>query len=135
MAIDSIQLARASEYLSLVATAAAEGGIGVDVFCAGSSELGWPVYQSIVDPSGGYVLMHDTFASEQLRRNLTRVVQQTHLSLAQLVPDHDPDDEENRANPAVSTTTTTGKTPMSEEVWVEGCTVDIRMSRFVLFRY
>ena len=141
--IDSTKLARASEYLSLVATAAAEGGIGIDVFCTGSSELGWPVYQSLVEPSGGYVLMHDTFVrSESLRGNLTWIVQHTHLSLAQLCAIEQPnnekkgtnsEDEENFNPVGAAATVATGSPPNSEGAWVEGCTVDIRLSRFVRY--
>ena len=87
--------------------------------------------------------MHDTFVrSEQLQRNLSWILQHTHVSLAQLsaIELESPlnekngmnnDDAEN-FNPAVSATTAaTGRSARSDGAWVEGCTVDIRLSRLV----
>jgi len=126
--VDTVKLARASEYFELVAKTAAEGGIGMDVFCTGTSELGLPVYQSVVEPSSGYVLSHDSFVGPHLAHNVAFVLQRTYLSLAQFPVDDDDNNEkedvDENANPAAAA----AATGQQQGEWIEGCTVDIRMS-------
>jgi hypothetical protein len=111
--VDPAQLARAVDYYTVTAKAAAEGGVGVDVFCAGSSQLGLPAYHALVEPSAGYVLSHDSFATEQVQRNVEHLLRNTFLSLALL------DEGEENEDPA---------SPMHEGAWMDGCTIDLRMS-------
>lgn len=49
-------------------------------FASGSSELGFPAYQALAEPSGGYVLPHLSFTTPHLKRNLNFVLQQTYIS-------------------------------------------------------
>lgn len=124
-------LARACEYYDVIAKAAAERGIGVDVFCTGSSELGLPAYQSLVEPSSGYVLSHDSFArTPHLRHNVGFVLQQTHMSLGHFFyePDDDNDEDAVFTNPEASQQHHIA--PSQDGTWIDGCTVDIRMSRY-----
>jgi Sec23/Sec24 trunk domain/Sec23/Sec24 zinc finger len=118
--VDYGKLARASEYYDLIAKAAAESGIGIDVFCTGSSELGLPAYQSLVEPSSGYVLSHDSFTTPHLQHNTRFVLRNTHMSMAQFYEVVDED------NPQVLPEQ---HLPSHYGTWIDGCTVDIRMSR------
>lgn len=120
--VDPGKLARASEYYDLIAKAAAESGIGMDVFCTGSAELGLPAYQSLVEPSSGYVLSHDSFTTPHLEHNVGFIVQQTHISMAQFFEESQ--DDKFVASPEQHLLSHHG-------TWVDGCMVDIRMSRFV----
>lgn len=50
-------------------------------FCiAGANELGLPAYQALVEPSGGYVLPHNSFSTPQLEQNLGFLLQKTFMS-------------------------------------------------------
>jgi len=126
--VDTVKLARSSEYFELVAKTAVEGGVGIDVLCTGSSELGLPAYQSLVEPSSGYVISHDSFATPHLQRNVGFLLKRTYLSLAQYAPPvvAEEEDQEN-SNPAVASSSPSKQ----QEEWIDGCTVDIRMSRYV----
>ncbi len=46
----------------------------------GASELGLPAYQALVEPSGGYVLTHETFVTPHLNHNLEYVLHRTYVS-------------------------------------------------------
>lgn len=78
--IDPDMLSKSVEYFDLMANVALEAGVGIDVFCAGSNELGLPAYQSLVDPSGGYVVPQLSFATPQFEYNLTYLIEQTYLA-------------------------------------------------------
>jgi hypothetical protein len=111
--VHPVRLSTAVEYFTLVGTAAAEVGVAVDVLCAGSSELGLPAYQGLVEPSSGYVLTQVAFETEALTRNLQFLLQETFVNgLHFAVPDA----------PGSSL-------PLSDENWVGGCILDIRMPR------
>lgn len=124
--VDTEKLARASEFFDLITKEASESNIGIDVFGTGVSELGLPVYQSLTEPSSGYVLLHDTFTSLHLLRNLQFVLQQTHLISAQYFP------ETNRNSESSPQEQLAIQSPFQEGTWLDACSVDIRMSRFVI---
>ena len=50
------------------------------IFITGANELGLPAYQSLVDPSGGYVVPQLSFATPQFEMNLTHLLEQTYLA-------------------------------------------------------
>jgi hypothetical protein len=104
--VDPHTLARAVQYFDIIARSASEAGVGIDVMCVGALELGLPGYQALVEPSAGYVLPHDTFATEHLKHNLGFVLKHTFVSTA---PMHD----------------------SNGEVWMDGCIIDVRTSRYV----
>jgi len=110
-AVDPPSLARAVQYFDIIARSASEAGVGIDVLCSGSLELALPAYQALVEPSAGYVLPHETFASAHLQHNLGYLLKHTFVSTAPLQDD---------ANAATSS---------QNEVWMEGCVIDIRMSK------
>jgi hypothetical protein len=66
--------------------------------------LGLPAYQALVDPSGGYALPHDSFASDQFDANVQYVVCQTKVYRS-----------------------TTKESPNK----IDGCIADVRMSEFI----
>jgi len=78
--IDADMLSKSVEYFDLMANVALEAGVGIDVFCAGSNELGLPAYQSLVDPSGGYVVTQLSFDVPQLEHNLKFLLEETYLA-------------------------------------------------------
>jgi Sec23/Sec24 trunk domain/Sec23/Sec24 zinc finger len=118
--VDASRLVRACEYFNVLAQSAVEvAGIGIDVLCTGSSELGLPAYQSLVEPSAGYVVSHDSFTTSNLRGNLQFLLQQTHLTRAYFVP---PGNDAETSSPAMHSASPPG-------AWMDGCTVDIRGSR------
>jgi Sec23/Sec24 trunk domain/Sec23/Sec24 zinc finger len=125
--VDAGKLARASEFYDVIAKAAAEAGIGIDVFCTGASELGLPAYQSLVEPSSGYVLLHDTFTTPHLQLNVQYVLLQTRLVLAQYISDR----REDEGDPLVDHQNDSSQfiAPQNGS-WIDSCTVDIRMSRY-----
>ena len=57
--VHPLKLARSIEFLDTLARS--EPSVALDVLCTGSSELGIAAYQALVDPSGGYVLPHESF--------------------------------------------------------------------------
>jgi hypothetical protein len=80
----------------------------------GAEFLAMPAYQALVRPSGGYALSHESFSSPQLAHNLGYIVSQTHMSIA--------DCEGVVENSSSSTLNQ-----------LQGCIVDLRISRYVLF--
>jgi hypothetical protein len=136
--VDPGKLARASEYFAVIAKAAAEGGIGFDVFCTGSSELGLPAYQALVEPSSGYVISHDTFVTPHLQHNIQFLLQQTSMSLAHFlqkpITSSSDDDNDSDYDDGMRQRDSIQKIPQKDNpvsfgTWIEGCTVDFRMSR------
>lgn len=113
-AIDSHTLARSVQYFDIIARSASEAGVGIDVLCSGALELGLQAYQALVEPSAGWVLPHETFATPHLEHNLGFVLKHTFLSTAPL---EDPD--------------AIGGESSHNEVWMDGCVIDIRMSEYV----
>jgi hypothetical protein len=81
---------------------------------SGAEFLAMPAYQALAGPSGGYALPHESFSSPQLAHNLGYIVSQTHMSVA---------DCEGVVDNASSST-------MNQ---LEGCLVDLRISRYALF--
>jgi Sec23/Sec24 trunk domain/Sec23/Sec24 zinc finger len=61
--VDPWQIPRSVHYFDILAKAAIEGGIGIDVLCTGAQELCLPVYQALVEPSAGFVVIHESFVS------------------------------------------------------------------------
>jgi len=80
----------------------------------GAESLGIPAFQALVKPSEGYALSHDSFASPPLAHNLSYVVSQTQLSLANC--------DEAAEAPEVAPATLAANQ-------LEGCIADIRISR------
>jgi hypothetical protein len=85
---------------------AANAGIGIDAFLTGAQELAVPAWTSIVEPTGGYALCQDNVAN--MIDNIKYVVNETYLSGLYI------DDEKDKQ-------------------WLDGCVVDIRLSRYVSF--
>ena len=87
--VDPLKLARSIEFFDTLARS--ESATGMDVFCTGSSELAIAAYQAWVEPSGGYVLPHESFcppSSSQgdlhaLQHNVSFLLQHTHVSSMQ----------------------------------------------------
>lgn len=102
--VDPYKLAIAQEYLDTLGQTAVAAGIGIDVLCTGSLELAMPAYQSLVQASSGYALAQDSV--QELKRNLQFLWKETALS-GQYTESAHPQD------------------------WVDGCLVDLRMSRYV----
>lgn len=99
--IDHVAMSDAISYFEATGRDA-EGGI--DVFLSGAGSLGLQAYQALVDPSGGYALPHDSFASDQFDANLQYVVCQTKVYRS-----------------------TTKESPDK----IDGCIADVRMSEFI----
>ena len=118
--VDSAQLARACNFYDVIGKSAVDVGVGIDVFCTGSSELGFPAYLSLVEASSGYVISHDSFASSRLQFNVGYVLQHTHMSLS-VFPTQNMDQSDAGDIPESSQTL--------DEIYINGCTVDLRMSR------
>lgn len=116
--VDATQMTRAVEYFQVTGKYAMENGIGMDVFCTGAESLGIPAFQALVKPSEGYALSHDSFASLPLVRNLSYVVSQTQMSIA----DCGDDDSEMSEG---------GNVPLPANQ-LEGCIADVRISRYVI---
>ena len=113
--VDPVNLAQTVQYFKMVAKSAGELGVAMDVLCTGASELALPSYQALVEPSAGYVLPHATFTTEHLKWNLDFILKQTHVAGLHFdAPD--PGSE----------------LPLRDDVWLDGCIVDVRMSRHVV---
>ena len=119
--VDSIQMTRACSYYDLIGKSAVDTGVGIDVFCAGSSELGFPAYLSLVEASAGYVISHDTFASSRLQFNLRYILLETHMSRSNFPAKNV--DKSDAIDLHESSQT------FDENACINGCTVDLRMSR------
>jgi len=120
--VHPLKMARAIEYFDTLARSAP--GVAIDVFCTGSSELAIAAYQACVEPSGGYVLPHDSFCRSDgadqspLEHNVSFLLQHTHVSSVQHAAlfGGDPDNSNNNDS--------------SNLLW-DGCIVDIRASPFL----
>lgn len=115
--LDPAKVVRATEYFGIIARAASELAIAIDVLCTGAGELALPVYQALVEPSSGYVLPHASLAEEQLRSNLDYVLRQTFVTGLNCLAD-----SESSSGSASS---------LRDENWVDGCIIDFRMPSFV----
>lgn len=105
--VDPVQLAASiTDFWSPLGLQAANAGIGIDAFLTGAQELAVPAWTSIVEPTGGYALCQDNVAN--LVDNMKYVVNETYLSGLYM------DDEKDKK-------------------WIDGCVVDIRLSRYVSF--
>jgi Sec23/Sec24 trunk domain len=111
--VDSAQMARACSFYNVIGKSAVDVGVGIDIFCTGSSELGFPAYLSLVEASSGYVISHDTFASTRLQFNLGYILQHTHMS---------------RSYKSDSSNLPDTSQPIGDAC-INGCLVDLRMSR------
>jgi len=111
--VDPIKLGRAVEYFGVIAKAASEVGVAMDVLCTGAHELALPSYQALVEPSSGYVLPHTKFTSEQLENNIDFLLRHTYVAGLHF------DDRDDQA-------------PLVDDNWVDGCIIDFRMPRYVL---
>jgi len=85
--VDTGMLQKAVEFFDAFASEAISHGIGVDVFCCGVTELALPVYQAIVEPSGGYVTPLLTLDTPQLNSNLRFLLDETYMSRSKYLPD------------------------------------------------
>lgn len=92
--VDTELLQKAVEYFDTHATVAISAGIGIDVFCCGVTELALPVYQAMVEPSGGYVLSLVTLDTPQLQQNLKYIVTNTYMSRSVSVYDDSLEDDD-----------------------------------------
>jgi hypothetical protein len=118
--VDSIQLAHACRFYNVIGKAAVDVGVGIDVFCTGSSELGFPAYLSLVEASAGYVISHDTFESSRLQFNLGHVLLETHMSRTSF---HAQSEDRLDAIDLLESS------QILDDGFSNGCTVDLRMSR------
>lgn len=85
--VDTGMLQTAVTFFDAYANAAVSEGIGVDVFCCGVTELALPVYQAMVEPSGGYVTPLLTLDTPQLNSNLRFILDETYISKSKYIPD------------------------------------------------
>ena len=114
--VDPLKLARSIEFFSTLADESPN--VIADVFCTGPEELAIASYQAWVEPSGGYVLPHESFLHDcALERNLLFIMQQTHSSRAAIVGGiaNQSDEDESDKDAAL---------------W-EGCAIDIRAPPFL----
>lgn len=106
--VSPLRVTIVSEYLEVLGKVAIEDAhSAIDVFLSGSGELGMPVFASLCEPSAGYALVHESFASPQLSDNLKFISQRTKLT------------------PPLSK----GAREELDNAIPEGCSVDIRMSK------
>ena len=110
-------LAEASVYCELLGKDAFEAGIGIDVFCSGSTALGMPAFLALVRPSDGFALTHETFASGEASANLRHVLGKTHISKA------------GKSQRTDGTPNTSGDTTKLNKL--DGCLLDIRCPPFL----
>jgi len=85
--VDTNMLQKAVEYFDKMANMAVSFGIGVDVICCGVAELALPVYQAMVEPSGGYVLPLVTLDTPQLKQDLKFILGNTYMSRSMGIPE------------------------------------------------
>jgi Sec23/Sec24 zinc finger/Sec23/Sec24 trunk domain len=113
--IEPERLASAVQYFEKLSSISQEHEVGIDVFCTGAHELGLPVFQAMVEPSGGYVLPHDTFSTPHLKHNLEFVLNETFLS-------------KSKRDTSDSTVNPTSAHSITE---LNGCVVDMRVAGFL----
>lgn len=85
--VDTDMLQKSVEYFDILAGMAVSYGIGIDVICCGVTELAMPVYQAMVESSGGYVMPLITLDSPQLKENLKHVLANTYMSRSKYIPE------------------------------------------------
>ena len=85
--VDTDMLEKAVAYFDTQASLAVDVGIGFDVFCCGITELALPVYQAMVEPSGGYVLPLLTLDTPELDQNLKFILDSTYMSRSRYIPE------------------------------------------------
>ena len=85
--VDTNMLQKAVKYFDKTANVAVSFGIGVDVICCGVAELALPVYQAMVEPSGGYVLPLVTLDTPQLKQDLKFILGNTYMSRSMDIPE------------------------------------------------
>lgn len=71
-----------------------------------------PVFQAVVEPSGGYVIPHETFTTAHLKHNIDFLLGETYLSKCKMT----------NSDPTIHPTIVHNSTQL------EGCMVDIRLS-------
>lgn len=79
---------------------------------SGATELGMPVFQALVEPSGGYVIPHDTFTTAHLQHNLGFVLENTYVSKSKAFI------------VGMSSTPSLSDSPFQ----LEGCMIDLRIA-------
>lgn len=109
--IADYKLARSISFFRMVGQSV--DSVAVDVFCSGALELALPAYQALVEASSGYAISHDTFTTPHLFHNASFILDRTRMSLG-LFREQETDER---------------TMPTELESWLEGCTVDIRLSR------
>jgi hypothetical protein len=87
--VDTNMLQKAVKYFDNMAHMAVSVGIGVDVICCGVAELALPVYQAMVERSGGYVLPLLTLDTPQLKQDLKFILDNTYMSRSTYIPEGD----------------------------------------------
>jgi len=85
--VDTVMLQGAVEYYDAAANLGVSAGVGIDVFCCGVTELALPVYQAMVEPSGGYVLPLVSLDTPQLEHNLKHILVETYISRSKDIPE------------------------------------------------
>lgn len=88
------------------------GFLDMDYAAIGAHELGLPVFQALVEPSGGYVIPHETFTTNHLSQNLEFLLNETFLSKSKR------DNADSTVNVAAT----------SNSAQLEGCMVDMRIA-------
>lgn len=85
--VDTEMLQKSVDYFDLMANQAVAVGIGVDVVCCGVTELALPVYQAMVEASGGYVFPLVTLDTPQFKENLKFILDNTYISRSMYIPE------------------------------------------------
>jgi hypothetical protein len=84
----------------------------ISVQFVGASELGMPVFQALVESSGGYVIPHDSFTTPHLQHNLGFLLEQMYVSKSK----------------ALTEGSSLAPTSADSVSQLEGCMVDMRMA-------
>jgi len=111
--IKPARLSSAVQYFEKLAAVAQEHEVGIDVFCTGAHELAMPVFQAVVEPSGGYVIPHETFETPHLKYNMEFLLSETYISKSKAT----------NSDPTIAVTSN-----HHTSTHLEGCMVDMRMS-------
>ncbi len=80
--LDPDEALLASKFMYSLGEDAFSNGIGIDVFCGGSTSLGISSFLSLVKASGGYVLSHSSFEDVACFNDVSFVCKKTHMSRA-----------------------------------------------------
>lgn len=113
--VEPDRLTEGVRYFEKLAEIAQEHEVGIDVFCTGAHELGMPVFQAVVEPSGGYVIPHDSFTTPHLKHNIDFLLGETYISKSKAI----------NLDPTINATSAHNSTQL------EGCMVDMRISGFL----